>query len=94
MVATDPIVVLIPKRHIETWIRAALGEAVNENDGYKKPEPKKHEVRSAANEIYGWARGTHPMVRHASTRFMCHYLSGGRSANERSRTLVARSQSD
>ncbi len=32
MSGADPLVVLIPKRHIETWIRAALGQMVNEND--------------------------------------------------------------
>lgn len=53
----DPIVVLIPKRHIETWIRAALGEAVNENDDYKRPEPTKADIRTAANQIHGWVRG-------------------------------------
>lgn len=56
MVPTDPIVVLIPKRHIETWIRSALGETVNENDSYKNPELKKSEIREAASEIHGWAR--------------------------------------
>lgn len=54
--ADDPVVVLIPKRHIETWIRAALGEAVNETDDYKKPELKKSAVRQAAGQIHGWAR--------------------------------------
>jgi hypothetical protein len=57
IVTDDPLVVLIPRRHIETWIRAALRESVNETDSYKKPEPKKSEVRRAAKEIHGWARG-------------------------------------
>jgi len=52
----DPTVVLIPKRHIETWIRAALGQTVNESDSYKSPEPKRSEIRTAANQIHGWAR--------------------------------------
>jgi hypothetical protein len=56
-VTDDPLVVLIPRRHIETWIRAAMGESVNETDSYKKPEPKKSEIRAAAKEIHGWARG-------------------------------------
>ncbi len=54
--AHDPLVILIPRRHIETWIRAALGDAVNENDSYKKPEPKKSEIRAAGIQIHGWAR--------------------------------------
>jgi hypothetical protein len=53
---TDPVVVLIPKRHIETWIRAAIGQTVNETDSYKRPEPKKSEIRRAAEQIHGWAR--------------------------------------
>lgn len=52
----DPTVVLIPKRHIETWILAALGHTVNESDSYKKQEPKRSEIRVAANQIHGWAR--------------------------------------
>ena len=53
----DPLVVLIPKRHIETWIRSALDEPVNENDSYKHPEPRKADIRTAASQIHGWARG-------------------------------------
>lgn len=52
----DPAVILIPKRHIETWIRAALGDNVNQDDSYKKPEPKKLEIRTAATQIHNWAR--------------------------------------
>ena len=55
--AGDPIVALIPKRHIETWIRSASGQAVNEIDSYKHPAPGKRETKTAADHIYGWARG-------------------------------------
>ena len=55
--AGDPIVALIPKRHIETWIRSALGDAVNENDSYKNPAPKRGNIKAAADQIHGWARG-------------------------------------
>lgn len=55
---TDPLVMLIPRRHIETWIRAATGQPVNETDSYKNPEPKKSEVRAAAAAIHGWSRNT------------------------------------
>ena len=56
--ATDPLVILIPKRHIETWIRAALGEQVTEAEDCKKNRPvRKSEVREAARSIHGWARG-------------------------------------
>ena len=55
--AADPLVILIPKRHVETWIRAALNQDVNETDGYKNPTPEKSEIRAAANQIHRWARG-------------------------------------
>ena len=53
----DPIVVLIPKRHIETWIRSGLGAQVNEIDSYKSPTPSKSDVRVAAVRIHEWAHG-------------------------------------
>lgn len=52
----DPLVMLIPRRHIETWIRAARKLTVNETDSYKNPEPKKSEVGAAAKQIHAWAR--------------------------------------
>ena len=55
--AGDPVVTLIPKRHIETWVRSCLGEPVNEIDSYKNPAPRKAEIKSAADQIHGWARG-------------------------------------
>jgi hypothetical protein len=53
---TDLLVVLIPRRHVETWIRAALGHEVNETDDYKHPTIKRDHIRAAANQIHGWAR--------------------------------------
>lgn len=50
------IVVLIPKRHVETWIRALLGNQVDEEEDYKKPEPTPIEIREAAETLYGWTR--------------------------------------
>ncbi len=55
--ADDPVVALIPKRHIETWIRSGLGQAVNEIDSYKNPAPERDHIRAAADQIHGWARG-------------------------------------
>ena len=54
--AGDPVVALIPKRQIETWIRSGLGQAVNEVDSYKNPPPKKADIRASADQIHGWAR--------------------------------------
>ncbi len=53
---SDPIVILVPKRHIETWIRAANGSDANETDNYKFPPPGQEQVRGAAQRIQGWAR--------------------------------------
>jgi hypothetical protein len=58
----DPVVILIPKRHVETWIRTALGSVVNERDDYKNPKLEKTEIRQAANAIHAWARDNPPPV--------------------------------
>lgn len=52
----DPLVLLIPRRHIETWIHNALGHTVDESSSYKHPEPAKIEIRAAAQRIYEWSR--------------------------------------
>ncbi len=52
----EPIVLLIPKRHVETWIRALLGTHVDEEKDYKKPNPTSDEIREAAGTIYQWTR--------------------------------------
>lgn len=54
--ASEPLAVLIPKRHIETWIRAATAGGANENDDYKKPSPVGEVIRKAAQRINAWAR--------------------------------------
>jgi len=55
-VADEPIVVLIPKRHVETWIRALLGSQVDEVTDYKNPRPAPPEIRQAAEELHQWTR--------------------------------------
>jgi hypothetical protein len=55
IVSSDPLVVLIPKRHIETWIRATTRKPTNETDDYKSDEVGRAEVRGAAQIIHGWA---------------------------------------
>jgi hypothetical protein len=55
--ADDPAVVLIPKRQVETWIRCALGDAVDEEQDCKLPkEPDKSTCRRAVKAIYDWSR--------------------------------------
>ena len=52
----EAIIVLIPKRHVETWIRALLGDQVNEEDEYKNPEPTPKEILKATETLYQWTR--------------------------------------
>ena len=52
----EPIVVLIPKRHVETWIRALSGIQVDEITDYKNPKPTPHEIRQAAETLQQWTR--------------------------------------
>jgi hypothetical protein len=56
----DPIVVLIPKRHVETWIRALLGKSAEETTNYKRAPyrpPTSADVKNATAKLYEW---THP----------------------------------
>jgi len=52
----DPLVVLIPKRHIETWICAAIHKPVDEDKDCKRYKLRKAEIRDAARQIHEWAR--------------------------------------
>ena len=55
----EPIVVLIPKRHVETWIHALLNELVDEDTDYTKApynSPTREDIRSAAETLYAWTR--------------------------------------
>ena len=61
MADADPLIVLIPCRHIETWICAATKQDVNESDDYKRNKPpKKSVIRDAAATIHGWAHNNPP----------------------------------
>ncbi|MGH9431713.1 MAG: hypothetical protein ACRD3T_09235 [Terriglobia bacterium] len=57
----EPIVILIPKRHVETWIRALLGDQVNEETDYTQPVPTTNEIKDAAAKLHQWTRpGANP----------------------------------
>ena len=57
----EPIVVLIPRRHVETWIRALLGDRVDEVTDYTRPTPTPKEIKDAATELHQWTRpGANP----------------------------------
>lgn len=50
------IVVLIPKRHVETWIQALLGNQVDEVTDYTRPTPTTKDIKHAAAELFAWTR--------------------------------------
>jgi len=55
------IVVLIPKRHVETWIRALLGNQVDEVTDYTTPTPAAKDIKNAAAKLHEWTRpGANP----------------------------------
>lgn len=60
----EPIVVLIPKRHVETWIRALLGNPADEMTDYTKAPysmPTATEIKEAAATLHEWTRpGVNP----------------------------------
>jgi hypothetical protein len=55
--AEDPIILLIPRRHGETWLASLLGKIVTEEEDCKGwNKPTKDEIRQAASTAYQWAR--------------------------------------
>jgi hypothetical protein len=50
--ADEAIVLLIPKRHIETWILCLLGEHVDEVTGYKSRGDVHQQIKPAALTFY------------------------------------------
>ena len=58
---SEPIAVLVPKRHVETWIRALLGNAVDESTDYKRPKPTGQDFKNAAETLYDWTRPNAPL---------------------------------
>jgi hypothetical protein len=57
LAANDPVVLLIPRRHVETWICSLRGEGVTEDGDCKDwDKPTKDQIRQAADTAYQWAR--------------------------------------
>jgi hypothetical protein len=52
----EAIVLLIPKRHIETWIYCLLGEHVDELTDYTPRRGVHEEIKTAAVTFYEWSR--------------------------------------
>lgn len=53
----EPVVVLVAKRHVETWIRVACGDSVSEEEDctFNRP-PTQQQFRNAAQAIYDRSR--------------------------------------
>jgi hypothetical protein len=55
--ATEPIIILIPKWQVETWIKCLLGHAVLESDkDTDRPPVSAGDISVAANTLFEWAR--------------------------------------
>ncbi|MBI1851501.1 MAG: hypothetical protein HYR85_14265 [Planctomycetes bacterium] len=55
----DSIAILIPKRHIETWILCLAGETVDEATDYKRTRGEQElasKIGSAAETLFAWTR--------------------------------------
>jgi hypothetical protein len=53
----ESVVLLIPKRHVETWILCLLGNTVTEEEDCKtRKRPTKVELREASIKLYEWSR--------------------------------------
>jgi hypothetical protein len=61
--ANESIVLLIPKRHIETWIRCLVGENVDEIQDYARLGSVQENIRPAAETFYEWSRPNYEIPR-------------------------------
>jgi len=53
---TDAIALLVPKRHIETWILCLTGAKVNETSDYSNLDGIQERIRLAAEHFFDWSR--------------------------------------
>ncbi len=60
----EAIALLIPKRHIETWILCLLGERVNEFTDYKSRKDIQQKIKPAAQTFYEWSQLNYPVPDH------------------------------
>ncbi len=60
---SEAIALLIPKRHIETWILCLLGNPVDEAEDCKR-KPDSEEVKPAALKFYEWSRSGYSVPHH------------------------------
>ncbi len=54
---TEPVIILIPKWQVETWIKCLLGQEVSEADrDTDKPAVSAEEIAASAQTLHNWAR--------------------------------------
>ncbi len=54
---TEPVVILIPKWQVETWIKCLLGQVMDEDDKKSdQPPVTAGQIRQAASTLYDWTR--------------------------------------
>jgi hypothetical protein len=58
---SERIALLIPKRHIETWILCLTGEKVNETAKHKSASDVDQLIKEAAENFYQWSRPGYPI---------------------------------
>jgi len=57
IVPTEPVIILIPKWQVETWIKCLLGQAVAEDDrDTDRPPVTPQQIDAAAGVLYQWTR--------------------------------------
>jgi hypothetical protein len=57
----EPIVILIPKWQVETWIKCLLGQVMDEDDkDSDRPPVAATDIKVAAETLYAWARPNAP----------------------------------
>lgn len=54
---SSSVALLVPKRNVETWVCALLGDQVNEEDDYKTNKPfTAAQIRTAGKVLADWSR--------------------------------------
>ena len=82
---SEPVVILIPKWQVETWIKCLLGEAVEEDDKKTdQPPVTPQQITTAARTLYDWAR---PGAE--SGRNLCSVANGGLASLAENRLISA-----
>ena len=55
--AEEPVIILIPKWQVETWVKCLLGQSVLESDkNSDKPTVTAEEIKIASGTLHEWAR--------------------------------------